>query len=174
MVSLADIGAEAGYSRGIVTHQFGTKEQLLAAVAKETQRSFATPDVDGGLNQVVSSVEHYLTFLHERAPNGQAFLQLWAESIADEPGLRPIFVERDTAFREILADDVRTGITDGTIRKDADPHAVAVSVLGLLRGVALQLMATPMVDRRETITAEAVQIVRRGLADDGAPAVSQP
>jgi AcrR family transcriptional regulator len=32
-VSLADIGKAADYSRGIVTHQFGTRDEMLRQVA---------------------------------------------------------------------------------------------------------------------------------------------
>src|SRR5579859_7195148 len=38
MLTLADVGREAGYSRGIVTHHFGTKEALLARLAAAAQQ----------------------------------------------------------------------------------------------------------------------------------------
>src|SRR5450432_1964827 len=37
-VSLADVGRLAGYSSGIVSHHFGSKQALLAAVVEQAQR----------------------------------------------------------------------------------------------------------------------------------------
>ncbi len=42
-VSLAQIGEAAGYSRGIVTHNFGSREKLLDAVLRDAQ-TFHVPD----------------------------------------------------------------------------------------------------------------------------------
>ena len=100
-VSIADIGLAAGYSRGIVTHQFGTKEELLRAVVDHAQRVFSIESETGGLEQLLAFVEQYLRRLREAAPVGQAFLLLWAEAIAGEPTLKPLFVERDRSFRTV-------------------------------------------------------------------------
>ena len=54
-----------------------------------------------------------------------------------------------------LADKVREGIHDGSVRADADPEAMAVSLVGLLRGIALQLISTPPPARIKAIIDEA-------------------
>src|SRR4051794_2746875 len=48
--SLADIGAEAGYSRGLVNHHFGSKAALVERLTAEAQRGFAAhlPPADAG------------------------------------------------------------------------------------------------------------------------------
>lgn len=40
-VTMAAVGEAAGYSRGIVNHQFGTRQGLMAAVAETVQSRFS-------------------------------------------------------------------------------------------------------------------------------------
>ena len=163
-VSLAEVGRLAGYSSGIVSHHFGGKQQLLAAVVNHAQL-FDLPVTDScGLDQLTLLISTYLTTFRERAPAPQAFLLLWSEAVASDPVLAPLFAERDAWFRGLLASYVRSGIDDGSIRTDADPEAVAVSVLGLLRGIGMQLISTAEQAPLDLIVNQVVEIVQRGLA----------
>ena len=67
------------------------------------------------------------------------------------------------SFRHLLADKVREGIGDGSVRADADPEAMAVSLVGLLRGIALQLISTPPPARVKAIIDEAERATRHAL-----------
>lgn len=166
-LSLRDIGREAGYSRGIVNHHFGTREALLKALAERAQQTFALPHTDAtGLDLLALTVEKYLDYLTERAPKGQAFLLLWADAVGAEPSLRAIFAQRDASFRQTLAQHVEQGMQEGSVRTDADPQAVAVSILGMLRGIGLQLLLTPDLLSISAIRDDAVKTIRNGLASD--------
>ena len=163
-VSLADVGRLAGYSSGIVSHHFGGRRQLLAAVVARAQRFDVPPTGTTGLDQLIALVSTYLTTLQERAPAPQAFLLLWSEAVASDPVLAPLLAERDAWFRDLLAGYVRRGIDDASIRPDADPAVVAVSLLGLLRGIGMQLVSTPELVPLEVLGHQTVEMVRRGLA----------
>jgi AcrR family transcriptional regulator len=163
-VSLAEVGRLAGYSSGIVSHHFGGKQQLLAAVVKHAQLFDHLVTGSCGLDQLSSLISTYLTTFRERAPAPQAFLLLWSEAVASDPVLAPLFAERDAWFRSLLASYVRSGIDDGSIRADADPEAVAVSVLGLLRGIGMQLISTAEQAPLDLIVSQIVGILQRGLA----------
>jgi AcrR family transcriptional regulator len=169
-VTLAEVGRAAGYSRGIVHAHFGSREQLLEAVVREAQR-FDVPPVEGnGLDRLTALVAAYLANARRRAPSTGAFLLLWAESVADDPVLGPLFADRDTAFRADLADHVRQGAEDGSIRPDADPDAVAAVLLGLLRGIGMQLVSTTgrsLDAAGDGIVDAAVALVGLGLARRG-------
>jgi hypothetical protein len=54
-----------------------------------------------------------------------------------------------------VAISVRAGIGDGSVRADADPEAMAVSLVGLVRRIALQLISTPPPARVKAIIDEA-------------------
>ncbi len=164
-LSLQKVGEEAGYSRGIVTYQFGSKDALLRAVILDAQAAFAVPPTEAtGLDLLMLTIETYLVQLQRLRPTGQAFLLLWAEAVGSEPSLRSLFTERDAWFRDVLAGQVRDGINEGSIRADADPPAVAVAILGMLRGVGLELILTPGAAPPEQISTSIVTMLRAGLA----------
>jgi AcrR family transcriptional regulator len=168
-VTLAAVGTEAGYSRGIVSHHFGSRRALLDALAREVQRRFAPRTSTGdGLARVLDLVDAYLAALGERHRDAQVFLILWSEAIASDEDLRPIFAERDEAFRTGMADAVRAGVTDGSIRGDADPAASAVALVGLLRGVGLQRLLTPESTDLAAVRREVEKLLRGGLAPNAA------
>lgn len=147
-LTLARVGERAGYSRGLVTHYFGSKQALLQRLAHATQSGFV-PGLDGlppGLDRLLRLIDGYIGALGQlRMPN-RAFLLLWAEAATAED-LARIFRERDEAFRADLREDITAGITDGTIRPDAAADDAAVAVLAQLRGIGLQrLVDSPSVD----------------------------
>ena len=156
-LTLARVGARAGYSRGLVTHYFGSKQALLQRLAHATQSGFV-PGLDGmppGLDRLLRLIDGYIGALSQlRMPN-RAFLLLWAEA-ATAADLARIFRERDEAFRADLREDVTAGIADGTIRPDVTAEETAVAVLAQLRGIGLQrLVDSPAVDTqrlRQSVT----------------------
>ncbi|MHA3701979.1 TetR/AcrR family transcriptional regulator [Jatrophihabitans sp. YIM 134969] len=162
-LTLAQVGEAAGYSRGIVTHHFGNRENLLRAVMRDAQ-TFALPEhTETAADWVTATVRAYLENVAGRGPSARAFLQMWSEAIAADPVLMPLYAESDAGFRRLLAGRVRDGIRDGSIRPDADPQAVAVLLIGLLRGIALQLISTPPPRRVAAIIDEAERSTRRML-----------
>jgi AcrR family transcriptional regulator len=163
-VTLAEVGEAAGYSRGIVYHHFGSRERLLEAVVDEAQR-FDVPAYQGdGLDHLVRIIEAYLRNVVRRTPSARAFLQLWGEAIAADPVLAPLFARRDADFRQFLANVVRQGVADGSIRPDANPAAAAVLIVALLRGTGLQLIAQPPVRNLPALIREATRSVRAAFA----------
>ena len=162
-LTLVAVGEAAGYSRGIVSHHFGSRENLLRAVMRDAQ-TFTLPDLgDSAADWLADTVRAYLKNVTSRRPAAGAFLQMWGEAIAADPVLMPLYAEQDASFRRLLADKVREGIRDGSVRADADPEAMAVSLVGLLRGIALQLISTPPPARVKAIIDEAERSTRRAL-----------
>lgn len=122
------------------------------------------PDVGGSAaDWLAETVRAYLRNVSRRRPSAGAFLQMWGEAIAADPVLMPLYAEQDAGFRRLLADKVREGIADGSVRADADPEAMAVSLVGLVRGIALQLISTPPPARVKAIIDEAELVTRRAL-----------
>jgi AcrR family transcriptional regulator len=147
-LTLARVGERAGYSRGLVTHYFGSKQALLQRLAHTTQSGFV-PGLDGvppGLGRLLRLIDGYIGALGQlRMPN-RAFLLLWAEA-ATAADLAAIFRERDEAFRADLREDITAGITSGTIRPEVVAADAAAAVLAQLRGIGLQrLVDSPAVD----------------------------
>jgi len=162
-VTLAAVGEAAGYSRGIVHHHFRSRENLLHAVMRDAQ-TFTLPEPGGpAADWLADMVRAYLQNVTSRQPAARAFLQMWGEAIAADPVLMPLYAEHDASFRRLLAGKVRDGLRDGSVRVDADPEAMAVALVGLVRGVALQLISTPPPGRVKEIIEEAERSTRRAL-----------
>ena len=164
-LTLARVGERAGYSRGLVTHYFGSKQALLQRLAHATQSGFV-PGLDGlppGLDRLLRLIDGYIGALGQlRMPN-RAFLLLWAEA-ATAADLARIFRERDEAFRTDLREDIAAGIADGDIRPDVAAEEAAVAVLAQLRGIGLQrLVDSPAVDT-ERLRRSVTEHWRRALA----------
>ena len=163
-VSLAAVGAAAGYSRGIVNHHFGSKAQLLEELIKHTQTIDVSRESPTGLTRLTDFAESYLRGMHERSPRSEAFLKLWTESAGAEPSLKPLFAERDARFRETLIRHLHDGVADGSIRPDVDPQATAVVIIGLLRGTALMAFSTASDVSAADLATVGVRGVERSLA----------
>jgi AcrR family transcriptional regulator len=162
--SLAAVGAAAGYSRGIVTHHFGGKDALIAAVLAHAQ-DFATPDEAGtGLGRVDALVRTYLRAVRVETRKPEAFLRLWAESMGSGSPLRSLLAERDAWFLALVATHVRDGIRDGSVRADANADTVAPTIVGMLRGTAMLLLSTSADADADEIADGAADLVTRGLA----------
>ncbi|MGW7693509.1 TetR/AcrR family transcriptional regulator [Streptomyces asiaticus] len=143
-LTLARVGEQAGYSRGIVTHHFGSKQALIERLARATQAGFVPglADLPPGLDRLLRLVDGYIGASGGAGTMNRAFLLLWAEA-ATASELAPIFRQRDEAFRSDLRTDVAAGIADGDVRTDIDPDDVAIAVLGQLRGIGLQHLLDP-------------------------------
>src|SRR5690242_12629279 len=117
-LTLAAVGEAAGYSRGIVSHHFGNRANLLRAVMRDAQ-AFPVPEVaDNAADWLAETVRAYLENVSSRRPSVAAFLQMWGEAIAADPVLMPLYAEQDAGFRRLLAARVRDGIEDGSVRAD--------------------------------------------------------
>jgi AcrR family transcriptional regulator len=147
-LTLARVGQRAAYSRGLITHYFGSKQALIERLARASQSGFV-PGLGGtppGLGRLLRLIDGYIGATGRMEMLNRAFLLLWAEA-ATTPELARIFRERDAAFRADLREDIRAGIADGTVRPDVAAEEVAVAVLRQLRGIGLQrLVDSPAVD----------------------------
>ena len=167
-LTLARVSERAGYSRGLVTHHFGSKQALLERLAHATQTGFV-PGLDGlppGLDRLLRLINGYLGALGEVGVLNRAFLLLWAEA-ATASELAPIFRERDEAFRADLREDIAAGIAAGAIRPGVVPDEVAIAVVGQLRGIGLQRLLDPRAVDTERLRRSITEHWRRALAVPG-------
>ncbi len=146
--SLAEIGRRAGYSHSLVHQRFGSKDALIERLNSEAVRMFTTLTLGRiGSAQGAAAVQivahTYLDMVHGPDPVARVHLVVWSEAVARGAGKRPYRASWDRLFRSSLAAMIVAGVGDGSVRDDIDPEATAVIIVGLLRGVALQLMLDP-------------------------------
>lgn len=148
-MTLAAVGERAGYSRGLVTARFGSKDKLLEALVQRittvwTHRNIL-PRTRGcsGLDAVLV----ILTAIREQAERDQRALRvlyaLMFEALGPNTELRRHFTEFHRSLRADLARLLRRGLCDGSVRHGADPEAEAALVVAGLRGLAYQWALDP-------------------------------
>ncbi|MGP2441601.1 TetR/AcrR family transcriptional regulator [Streptomyces sp. JW3] len=163
-LTLARVGERAGYSRGLVTHHFGTKQALVARLARTAQAGFV-PGLDGlppGLDRLLRLIDGYVGQLGRMSVLNRVFLLLWAEA-ATAPDLAPVFRERGEAFRADLREELTAGIAEGTVRPDVAPEATATAIFAQLRGLGMHHLVDPGNTDTERLRAHVTEHWRRAL-----------
>lgn len=145
------VGARAGYSRGLATQKFGSKQGLIEALvtwlkerSEELMKASAI-DTLPGLDAVLGYVDSYLGNLHENVEL-RAYFILLSGAVAERNAADSVFSETHHWVEERIAVFVARGQAEGAIRPDLDPHAVALMVGSLLLGVSTQLHIDPGMD----------------------------
>jgi AcrR family transcriptional regulator len=168
--SLAQIGKRAGYSRGIVNHHFGTKDELVKRLVATSQDAFAdrmSPELQGtGLDAILSIVDGYMQGLHRSDPADRSFLVMWAEAAGAQPELRDAFVDGDRRFRSAVRAYVGRGIRDGSIRADVRPDTFAAGLVAQLRGLGVGLLVDPSGFEIERVRHTVLDLTAAGLTKE--------
>ena len=112
----------------------------LNDVVYELYRSEAELALKGrkGIDLVLTFADTYLRLVNGDDPIGRVQVVLWVEAVSDASEIRPSRVLWDQRFREGVAALVTRACTGSKHEIDAD--AMAFVIVGLLRGVALQLL----------------------------------
>ena len=156
-----NIGARAGYSRGLATQKFGSKQGLIEALISQSQtrldESLTERDIHAlpALEAILAFVDVFLRNLDEDG-DIRAYFMLMAGAIADLSDLRSLFAATHTGVERHLEALVQRGQAEGGIRPEIDADAAALMVGSLLLGLSMQLLIDPKMNLapiRETILA---------------------
>lgn len=150
--TLQAIGEAAGYSRGLVSHRFGSKEGLLWALLERMFGHWSTdslnPAVGGqvGIEALHASVEAMRRSVSKSPERLRAFYSLLFESLGPLPVLRPKVAEFHRRQRDGVAAWIAAGIAAGVVRADVDAATQAALFMSAIRGAAYQWLIDPEVD----------------------------
>ena len=155
--TLAQIGEASGYSYGLVSHRFGSKEALVRAVTRQLQLTFAhneMGEVDrlSGLDALITVAQRYVRAAASR--NRNALYVLIGEALGPVPEIRAEMAAADRNFRLGMRRFIDQGIKSGEIRAEVDPDAQAALLIGTLRGLAIQRLLDPAAFDLEAVCAE--------------------
>jgi len=162
--TLEAIGLEAGYSRALVQHRFGSKDKLLEALIGEiaqAHRARLLPRLKGlaGLDAIEVEIDCYLEGMDDPPMHSRAFFVLMSESIGPAQHVRHAFADIGSRWQRALAAQITKGQKSGQIRRDADPKMEAQLLIAAVRGLRLQSMLSP----GEGSIAEAIAALKRDL-----------
>ncbi|GAA4548711.1 TetR/AcrR family transcriptional regulator [Pseudonocardia xishanensis] len=144
--TLAAIGERAGYSPGLVTRRFGSKEGLLWTMIErmvvDWNSSVLGPAVgDSGGRPALHTM---VTGIHASAVEAPARMRalylLMFEALLPIPLLRERMAELHRGMRESVAACIARGVDDGTVDPAVDVPRAARLFVGALRGAAYQAL----------------------------------
>ncbi|WP_248241480.1 TetR/AcrR family transcriptional regulator [Microbacterium kunmingense] len=143
--SLRAIASEVGVTHAALRHYFGSLEELLVEVYRQSQRDHAVP-----LAPETTPAE-MMRYSAERNREIPGLVQLYSTLVAaaleeDRPVARAFVTTRFARLREGLAARVRESQAAGRMRDDVDPDEVAALVIAASDGLQSQWLLDPGLD----------------------------
>lgn len=146
--TLKDVGELAGYSRGLASYRFGSKEGLFREILTAGRRQWAkelerTVGDKRGLEALLAATEAFRSFLTSAPDQYRAMLILWYESIGHASPVAARLREHHAAQRRDVTRWVEQGIASGDINPEVDPELVGATFCSLVYGTAYQWQVNP-------------------------------
>jgi len=148
-MTLAAVGERAGYSRGLATARFGSKDKLLEALVERIVGRWSHRNVlplTRGANgcDAIRIVLDTIAAQADRDPSALRVLYaLMFEAAGPVADLRPTFMDLHADMRADFARFVRRGLRDGSIRVGTSPAGEAAMIVAGIRGIAYQWLLDP-------------------------------
>jgi len=146
-LTLAEAGELAGYSRGIASHHFGKKIDLLIAVINYIASHFNNrlkdkSGVKHGLEMIYAVIDEYFAAVSKDYRITLAFQLVIAEGMTN-PTLQPFISEMNHHAIKNLAHHIEQAIEQKEIRMGMNPKNQATMLIASIRG----LMAQWLIDK---------------------------
>jgi AcrR family transcriptional regulator len=147
------VGLRAGYSRGLASYRFGSKEGLWAFLIHTIGEEWLAEleqVVAGttGLATIHAAVDAHCRFLLESSERIRAFYVLWFESIGPDPSLRTVIIGAHARRQRDVEAWITSGIEADTVRADVDVQSVAEQFCAAIIGIVYQWLVTPLAHAR--------------------------
>ncbi len=150
--SMRSIAQEVGVTHAALAHYFGSLEELLVAVYRESQKRAPAMGPEEAVTPV-TIMQESARVNREVAGLVQLYSTLVASALEEgHPAAREFATERFARLREGLAVRVRRNQQAGLIRADVDPEAVAALVIAASDGLQTQWLLDPAVPQDAAFT----------------------
>ncbi len=147
--SVAEIGARAGVSRGLVNHHFGSKENLLAAVIeahiRDWEQGVVAPAIAGkrGLTALRAIIFAHLELAKERPTHLLLLYRLMSEAADPRNTIDREFAALHRRWRELGRHWWDEGVEAGEIDPAIDQDTNASLIIGAVRGMTFDWLTAP-------------------------------
>jgi len=146
--SLRAIAQEVGVTHAALAHYFGSLEELLVEVYRESARQLGADDPIRPDMTPVEIMTKSARVNREVPGLVQLYSTLVAAALEEgHPAAREFAGERFAALRRDLAERVRGNQLTGRIRADVDPELVAALVIAASDGLQTQWLLDPLVEQ---------------------------
>ncbi len=158
--TLSAVGKRAGYSHGLVTRRFGSKDGLLLALLQKMIKEWHAHEIEPFLREASGGeaikvlVDGIRRSVRVDPVAMRALYTLMFEALKPAPAiLGQRMREVHAGQRQTIEAAITRGIDLGTVRAEVDPAAVARLVVSALRGAAYQWLLEPEFDFDGTLLA---------------------
>lgn len=146
--TLQAIGERAGYSRGLATYRFGSKAGLFDEVCKSISRRWLNYLKTGvgekvGINAMCVALDAFFQFVSDSPRDARVLQILYCGAASPKSEYRQTSVNIHQRQRDDVANWVRAGMRDGSIRKDTDPNSIAAQYIAYISGMTYLWLINP-------------------------------
>ena len=146
--TLKEVGEIAGYSRGLASQRFGSKDKLFTFIVRsvgelwlEDLRRAVLDDV--GIEAIEKALDAHFAFIVRDAPAIRAFYILWFKSIGPDEELKKVVANIHDRRRKDVEKWLRKAIFTGELSKGVDCKSAAQNFCAAIIGVVYQWLANP-------------------------------
>ncbi len=166
-LTLTEAGEMAGYSRALPAHYFGTKAELVSALADHILARYAVRVREAigpaeGLDRLCERIAFYVDDGVRDPVSLRAFMGILSAGTTNTE-LASLVARLTRESVDGLADLIKRGRDKGEIRADARPRAEASIVLASMRGVMFQWLINPDHVTLSRVRDSLVANIRRSL-----------
>lgn len=169
-LTLANVGERAGYSRGLVTTRFGSKDNMIRALVERMTSSWAATHIEPRMLGK-AGLEALLEMLREmrdqiaRSPQEVLALQaLLFDALNPASVARGPILEYNENLNELIRSTIELGKHDGTIRSDVDSRLEASRALEGIRGIGFHWLLMPTGYDASAALSHLIDLVEEHLA----------
>jgi len=155
-MKLADVSRESGYSYGLAPFHFESKAGLMLAIQEEidaTYRAYmaAACDLDASGQEFVDQwIAATFAFAKDHPAHWRASVVILVESVVGVPDVAAEHAQFASRNVETLRRAFERGMRDGSVPRSVDPHATAVTVAAMIKGLNFEWFGDPTVDLDES------------------------
>jgi len=153
--SLIHIGQKAGFTGTLISNRFGSKERLLRAVLAHILNRFEADEPVAREQSASRQLEHFVaTYIHDACiaqSRIRALYVIIGEALGSISCIENEVVKVNRVFRNRIEEFINLGMTSGEFSPKTDSQAQAIIIVGLLRGVTMQVLAEPTLNLKQLI-----------------------
>jgi len=146
--TLQAIGEKAGYSRGLATYRFGSKAGLFDEICKSIGRHWLDYLQAGvgdqvGVEAMCTALDSFFRFVADYPRDASVLQILYCGAASPAAEYRQTAVNIHDRQRKDVAEWVRAGIAQGSIRPDVDADSVAAQYIAYISGMTYLWVIDP-------------------------------
>lgn len=147
-MTLKQIGERAGYSRGLASYRFGSKDGLLGELFARFDKRWkehigSRLKGERGLGAIRAGIRAQREFFDTDSRYLSAMYRIWYESLGSQSEMRASLADHHRVYRQDAQQWVHEGVGDGDISPTIDAEQFAVRYCSFMFGTVYQWLVDP-------------------------------